>query len=79
MGVQRQSKIYRRSKPAAKSSEQHAIARAARFKADQELHLAVQNIIEDIASLIDKTAEEFNKSYDEISNLVHLGGTVIKQ
>ena len=79
MGVQHNGKLYARQKPAKQSEEHQRLEKAARFKADQLLHLAIQEAIEDITNLIDKIAEEHNKSFDEISSLVHLGGHVLKQ
>jgi len=79
MGVQRNKRSYARPKNIQRSDEQWRIERVARFKADQRLHLAIQDTIEDITNVIDKIAEEHNKSFDEISSLINLGGHVLKQ
>ena len=79
MGVQHNAKSYACEKPAKQSEEHQRLEKAAHFKADQLLHLAIQEAIEDITSLIDKIADKHNKSFDEISALVHLGSHVLKQ
>ena len=79
MGVQRNKRSYARPTVIQLSGGQRKAERVARFEADQRLHLAVQDAIEDITNAIEKIAEEHNKSFDEISSLVNLGGHVLKQ
>ena len=79
MGIQCTKKTYTCTKHIQPSDEQVQIKKAARFEADQLLHLAIQAATESIANIIDKVAEEYNRSFNGISSLVHLGGTVLKQ
>jgi len=79
MGIQLDNEMRACRKRIAQSAEQRACKKADRFAADQRLHLAVESAIEHITAIIDEVAEEHNKSFETISALVHLGGTVLKQ
>ncbi|KAI0055189.1 hypothetical protein BV25DRAFT_1922016 [Artomyces pyxidatus] len=79
MGVTTPDKPKRsRAKAAPKSDEQRAHEKAERFAADQRLHVALEAASDTIRELIDELAEQHNRSFDEISNLLHLGGHILK-